>query len=426
MIGPWCMKGGAAPVARGATPPEYLGKDEGRGGGRRRAGILGGVGRWLVAAGVVLLGLGGARADAQATGDLGLVVERASGALLVVDQSERAAIGRIEGLGDLSHASLVYSPDERFAYVFGRDGGLSKVDILEKRVVARVIQAGNSIGGAISDDGRLVAVSNYEPGGVRVFDAETLEMVADIPTGGKTVGLVDIPGSRFVFSVWDRGETWIADLSNLAAGPQITRIGGIGPNPYDALVTGDGRLYIVGLFGADHLTALDLWQEPPRPVTILPGYARGREGLPVYKMPHLEGWALAGREFVLPALGQHEVLWVDARTLEETGRTATHGQPVFAMARPDGRQVWVNFAHPDNDTVQVIDTISKQVVHEFRPGPGVLHMEFTPRGHEVWVSVRDAGKVMVYDTENFEKLAEIEAESPSGIFFTARAHRLGL
>ena len=375
---------------------------------------------------MVLLGLGGARADAQATGDLGLVVERASGALLVVDQSERAAIGRIEGLGDLSHASLVYSPDERFAYVFGRDGGLSKVDILEKRVVARVIQAGNSIGGAISDDGRLVAVSNYEPGGVRVFDAETLEMVADIPTGGKTVGLVDIPGSRFVFSVWDRGETWIADLSNLAAGPQITRIGGIGPNPYDALVTGDGRLYIVGLFGADHLTALDLWQEPPRPVTILPGYARGREGLPVYKMPHLEGWALAGREFVLPALGQHEVLWVDARTLEETGRTATHGQPVFAMARPDGRQVWVNFAHPDNDTVQVIDTISKQVVHEFRPGPGVLHMEFTPRGHEVWVSVRDAGKVMVYDTENFEKLAEIEAESPSGIFFTARAHRLGL
>ena len=46
---------------------------------------------------------------------------------------------------------------------------------------ARIVQAGNSIGGAISDDGRLVAVSNYEPGGVRVFDADTLELVADIP-----------------------------------------------------------------------------------------------------------------------------------------------------------------------------------------------------------------------------------------------------
>jgi len=129
---------------------------------------------------------------------------------------------------------------------------------------------------------------------------------------------------------------------------------------------------------------------------------------------------------VLPAVGQHEVLWVDARSLNETGRTPTHGQPVFAMARPDGRHVWVNFAHPLNDTIQVIDTLTKQVIHQFSPGPGVLHMEFTPRGHEVWVSVRDAGKVVVYDTETFEPLAEIVADSPSGIFFTARAHRMGL
>ena len=363
-------------------------------------------------------------ASAQPTGDLGLVVERASGSLLVVDQSDRASIGRITGLGDLSHASLVYSPDEQFAYVFGRDGGLSKVDILAQTVVARVMQAGNSIGGAISDDGRFVAVSNYEPGGVRVFDADTLEMVADIPTGSKTIGLVDIPGTRFVFSLWDAGETWIADLSGETA--QITRIKGMGTNPYDALVTGDGRTYIAGLFGEDHLSALDLWQENPEPKTILPGYAKGREGLAVYKMPHLEGWALAGQDFVLPAMGQHEVLWVDARSLQETGRTTTHGQPVFAISRPDGRYVWVNFAHPLNDTVQVIDSVTKEVFHQFTPGPGVLHMEFTPRGHEVWLSVRDVGKVMIYDTETFEKLGEIAAESPSGIFFTARAHRMGL
>jgi len=88
-----------------------------------------------------------------ATGDLGLVVERATGSLLVIDRSDRAAIGRVEGLGDLSHASLTYSPDEHFAYVFGRDGGLSKVDMLTRQVVARTVQAGNSIGGAISDDG---------------------------------------------------------------------------------------------------------------------------------------------------------------------------------------------------------------------------------------------------------------------------------
>ncbi|MDF1718863.1 MAG: cytochrome D1 domain-containing protein [Antarcticimicrobium sp.] len=363
-------------------------------------------------------------AQTVATGDLGLVIERATGSVLLVDQSDRAALARIGGLGDLSHASLVYSPDERFAYVFGRDGGLTKVDIVTRQIAARVMQAGNSIGGAISDDGKLVAVSNYEPGGVHIFDADTLEMVADIPTGSKTIGLVDAPGRRFVFSLWDAGETWIADLSGEV--PQITKIPGIGKNPYDALITANGRTYIAGLFGEDGLTALDLWDDTPTPIRVLPGYGRGERQLPVYKMPHLEGWALTGRDFVLPAVGHHQVLWIDAATLTESGRTDTHGQPVFAMARPDGRQVWVNFAHPLNDTVQVIDTVTKQVIHQFKPGPAVLHMEFTPRGHQVWISVRDAGKVMIYDTRSFEKIGEIDADSPSGIFFTARAHRTGL
>jgi len=127
--------------------------------------------KWLCSA--VLAVLLSAPLQAQtvvATGDLGLVVERASGSLLLVDQSEHASLARIEGLGDLSHASLVYSPDERFAYVFGRDGGLTKVDLVEKRIDRRIVQSGNAIGGAISDDGKLVAVSNYEPGGVRIFD----------------------------------------------------------------------------------------------------------------------------------------------------------------------------------------------------------------------------------------------------------------
>ncbi|MGB4906900.1 MAG: protein nirF, partial [Tabrizicola sp.] len=47
--------------------------------------------------------------DLTATGDLGLVIERATGSLVLIDRSDRVAVGRIEGLGDLSHASLTYS-----------------------------------------------------------------------------------------------------------------------------------------------------------------------------------------------------------------------------------------------------------------------------------------------------------------------------
>ncbi|MBV0891436.1 protein nirF [Paracoccus sp. Z118] len=362
----------------------------------------------------------------RGTGDLGVVIERATGSVLVVDQSDRAALCRVEGLGDLSHASLTFSPDARYAFVFGRDGGLTKLDILACSIVDRVIQGGNSIGGAISDDGRLVAVSNYEPGGVKVFDAETLDLVADVPMGSKTVGLADAPGARFVVATWDTGEVWVLDHSADPANPVITRIEDIGANPYDALMTGDGRTYVVGLFGEKGLTTLDMWDDPPQPRRILPDYGKNEPDLPVYKMPHLQGWTLASGTYALPAVGIHQVLWADPASGDEIARTDVAGQPIFVTARPDRRELWVNFAPPDNGKVQVIDAVTREVKQTLEPGPGVLHMEFTPRGREVWLSVRDENRVEIRDAHTYEVVGEVPAQAPSGIFFTARAHRTGL
>ncbi len=362
--------------------------------------------------------------EVRATGDLGLVIERATGSLLVVDRSDHASIGRIEGLGDLSHATLTYSPDERYAYVFGRDGGLTKVDMVAQTIAKRIVQGGNSIGGAISDDGRLIAVSNYEPGGVKVFDADTLEQVADIPAGAKTIGLVDVPGRRFAWATWETGEAFMADFS----GPEmvVTKLGDVGKNPFDAVLTDDAHTFLVGLFGEKGVTAIDLWDEHPQPVRFLKDYGKTEDDLPVYKMPHLQGWAFTEGQYVLPAVGQHELLWVDRTSLQEVARTPVHGQPVFIIAQPGSPYVWVNFATPLNDTVQVVDSRTHEVVHTLTPGAAVLHMEFAPRGAEVWISARDDNRVMIYDTRSLKLVGEIAAESPSGIFFTARAHRIGL
>ena len=366
----------------------------------------------------------------RGTGDLGLIVERAAGSVLIVETTGRGILGRIEGLGDLSHAAAVYSPDQRHAFVFGRDGGLSKIDMLERRIAARIVQAGNAIGGAISDDGQLIAVSNYEPGGIKVFDHQTLEPLHEVKAAygdgefSKTVGLVDIPGRRFLVSLFDAGEIWLIDCSKPGE-PAVEKIGQAGALPYDGYVTADGRHYLAGLFGEDGVAHVDLWKTPHTVARVLAGYGKGVEPLPVYKMPHFEGWGEAGREVVLPAVGRHEVLVADNESFAETARIAVHGQPVFCVAQPGGRYVWVNFAPPNNDTLQVIDMMTRQVVHEMKPGPAVLHIEFTPKGREVWVSVRDAGRVDVYDTTSFARLAEIPAQKPSGIFFTHRANRIG-
>ena len=136
-------------------------------------------------------------AELRGTGDLGVVIERAQGALTLINTSSRSAIGRVTGLGDLSHASVVFARDGRYAFVFGRDGAVTRVDLLTQRITHRVQQAGNSIGGAISADGSLVVAQNYTPGGIKVFDAATLELLADVPAlmpsgqRSRVVGLAD-------------------------------------------------------------------------------------------------------------------------------------------------------------------------------------------------------------------------------------------
>jgi protein NirF len=387
--------------------------------------------RFAVAAIVAASLLGCASPVLRGTGDLGVVIERASGQVRLVETSTRTSIGSVPGLGDLSHASVVYSRDARYAFVFGRDGALTKIDLLRAAIDRRIVQSGNSIGGAISQDGRWVAAANYDPGGIKVFDAETLELVADIPTTygangqrSKVVGLADAPGNRFVFSLFDADEIWIVDLTDVKQ-PGIVRHRAVGRAPYDGLVTPDGRYYLAGLFGEDGVALLDLWNPEQGVRRILQDYGQQGQKLPVYKMPHLRGWAIANGRAYLPGVGRHEVVVVDLRSWLSVARIPVQGQPIFVMARPDGRQVWVNFAFPANNAVQIVDTATHSVIRTIEPGRAVLHMEFTPRGEAVWISARDDHRVVVYDTRSLEPVGVVPAANPSGIFFTARAQRIG-
>jgi protein NirF len=387
-------------------------------------------------------------ATLRATGDMGVIIERATGQVKIINHSDKTALAEIDGLGDLSHASIVFSRDQRYAFVFGRDGGLTKIDILKDKIAKRIIQSGNSIGGAISQDGKLVAVSNYTPGGVKVFNTETLELVANIeativpskgmtkdgkPYRSKVVGLVDAPNNKFIFSLFDTNEIWIADFSNRKSSTKpakekfkVTKFIDIGSFPYDALISPDGRFYIAGLFGEDGMALVDLWHVEKGVKRILNGYGKGEKKLPVYKMPHLEGWAMAGDYAFVPAVGQHKVLVVSTKTWQQVAEIPAHSQPIFVMAQPDNRQIWVNFAFPDNNTIQVFNTETFDLVKTLTPGPAVLHMEFTPRGEHVWMSVRDSNEVQVYDTQTQTLLKTLSVKNPSGIFFTNRAHQIGL
>ncbi len=366
----------------------------------------------------------------RGTGDLGVVIERANGKVQIVETSVRSVLGEVAELGDLSHATVEFSRDERYAYVFGRDGGLTKVDLLTRSIVKRVIQSGNSIGGAISSDGKLIAAANYTPGGVKFFRSDTLEQVADIPAIGadgkqsKVVGLVDAPGNRFVYSLYDGGEIWTVDMQDTAH-PVISKFSGIGKEPYDGVLTPNSRYYIAGLFGEDGLALLDLWHPEKGVKRILGNYGKGEQKLPVFKMPHLEGWGFYEHYAFVPGVGRHEVVIIDMDSWTAAGAIPVASQPVFVVGQPGSSHIWVNFAFPDNGVVQVIDAAERKIIKTLQPGNAVLHMEFTPRGENVWISARDSDKLVVYDSATFATVQELPSAKPSGIFFTPRAHRIG-
>lgn len=68
----------------------------------------------------------GILADPRATGDLGVVIERESGSILIVNTTTHSQLARIDQLGDLSHASVVFSRDQRYWMLKIRKNTLSK------------------------------------------------------------------------------------------------------------------------------------------------------------------------------------------------------------------------------------------------------------------------------------------------------------
>lgn len=367
----------------------------------------------------------------QGTGDLGVIIERANGSVLIVENMNQQILGRIEGLGDLSHASVVFHRNGLYAYVFGRDGGLTKINLLDQKVEKRIIQGGNSIGGAISQDSTMVAVSNYEPGGIKIFSADDLSLIADIPAEfapkmfSKTVGIVDAPLNQFVYSLFEGGEIWSVQIQKNQA-PLIRKFTNVGKEPYDGLVSPDGRYYLAGLFGENGIAMIDLWHPEKASKKIMQNYGKEDPRLPVYKMPHFEGWSMCGQFAYIPGVGHHEIIVVDKANWQELKRIPTYGQPVFAMADPQCRQLLINFAMPENDSLQVFDLDKMEMSKTMKLGPGVLHMEFTPKGDQVWISIRDQNEIQIFKTDDWTLIKKLPALNPSGIFFSNRAHKIGM
>lgn len=380
------------------------------------------------------------------TAALMVVVEREAGKVAVFDTINHELLGRVEGLGNLRHASMVFSRDARYAYVIGRDGFVNKVDLINLTLEKRAKAGENSIGIAISRDNKYIMVCNYVPGNVVIMKSDTLDIVKEIPAvikeladgtkiTSRTVGPLDTPDNLMVFGLMEGNAVWVVDMKQEGF-PVIKKFRDVGDTPYDQLISPDGRIYMVGLLNSEWMGMLDLWKLDE--VKKIDVHER-REGLkkygsmdkvPVYHIPHLESWAIANDLAFVPAFAEKRVIVYNVKDWSIVKSIPIAGTGLFVVVRPGGREVWVDnvgaSGSEEERLIQVIDVETLEIKKTIDAGKGAMDPQFTPKGEAVYISIREEDKIAVYDADTYKLLKEFPSHKPSGVFSTDRTSKFGL
>lgn len=365
--------------------------------------------------------------------DLLLVAERRPGAISLVDTTRHERIGRVEDVGRAPH-SLAFHPDlpdareGAFAYVQSRQGWVSKIDLVAGDRVARV--RGGTSGRAIatSADGAYVLAGYYNPNHVVVLDGETLEPRHRIPTHAvdpdgqsvpSRVGTVrDVPGERcFLVALKDAGTVWFVDYDDESF-PIVDEVG-VGRVLHDGVFSPDGRYFFLASQAEERLYALDV-----RERTVV-------GTVPTAGPPHPSpGGIDAGRDLAFTATVMTDAVTAWDRTrLEPVAEIDVPGDGMFLASHPDADYLWGDVVFDEggrDDRLFLIDpdelAVERVVDTSAWAAGRSLHPEFTRDGESVYVSLWDAGKLLVFDSETAEPVAEIDGlETPTGTFLGARA-----
>lgn len=376
-------------------------------------------------------------AGAGGLGSRVFVVERETGSLAVYDFMQRQLLpNRIGGLGNLRHATMIFTPDLRYGFLATRGGKISRIDLQTLQPAGEIVASNSSIDNAVSHDGRYIATAEYTPGGVTIIDAENLEIRKRLPAfferdgkrlASRVTGMVDAPGNRFVCVLMEGAEIWIIDASRPDF-PIEHRIPTPDPSPYDAMITPDGRYYLVGHLGTTRVSLLDLRhpENGVRSISLADPDVQFAKSAPA-KLPHMASWAVVGNRVFMPLVGESRLGIIDRTTWRFERSIALRGHPVYAVGSPTGKEVWVSFSGQADDAyVQVINTETLTPVKTIKAGQRIYHMDFTPRGSHVLVSANKANKLLLINAHTYEIEHQQDIFSPSGIFGVWRAFRIGL
>ncbi|MFB6084026.1 MAG: cytochrome D1 domain-containing protein [Halorientalis sp.] len=383
--------------------------------------------------------------------DLMVVTERENASVTMVDTIDNEKLARVNDVGkaihvhDFASGPLTGEREDAYVYTLARSGWLYKVDLFGFNRVARVRGGTDARKPATSRDDKYVAAGFYNPNHVLIADAEDLTPLKRIPTWGvnpdgqsvksRVCAVHDVSREgAWIVALKEAGQVWMIDYTQ--DGFPVTdtfRVGGI---LHDGFFTGEGRYFHVAS-QADNLMGVIDTKERELVARV-----------PTSKVPH-PGTPFcqdAKRDLAfVPCAGANKVTAYDTETFEPVKNIDVPGKGLFSFKMPDDecKYVWTdNVLSGDHTTAATINQIDPETLEvrktvdtsklvdfqgtETHPKSRALHPEHSRDGSKIFVSLWDAGKIVVLDSTTGEHIDTIDGlTTPTGEFTGYRAAEYG-
>jgi YVTN family beta-propeller protein len=201
----------------------------------------------------------------------------------------------------------------------------------------------------------------------RVYAAEQFSNTVSVsdPVGNTLLGVIRL------------GEPSPTNFSPLYKGQLLVH--GLGFSP-------DHRTLAVVSIGSNSVTFIDTATNGVKHVTYL-----GRS-------PHEAFFTPDGKEVWVTVRGENYVSVLDGRTYQETARITLPNGPGMQIFSPDGKYGYVcSSFNPETDVISVADHAIVGKVQQ--ASPFCPNIAATPDGTQVWFTLKDVGKVQVFDAK---------------------------
>jgi YVTN family beta-propeller protein len=191
-----------------------------------------------------------------------------------------------------------------------------------------------------------------------------------------TVSVID-PANNKLLGVIRLGDPVPAALSPLYKGQLLVH--GMGYSP-------DSKTLAVVSVGSNSVTLIDTATNKVKGIVY------------VGRSPHEPFFTPNGRELWVTVRGEDYVSVIDPERMKETRRIEVANGPGMTMFGPDGKYAFVCSSFTPE--LAVIDVASHKIVKRLpQVSPFSPNIAVTPENDEVWITLKDVGKVQIYSAK---------------------------